>query len=323
MTRNSPEPGKEAAQAYETVARAIRFVRAHAQEQPGLERIAAHVGVSPHHFQRVFSRFAGISPKRFLQFLTKEGARELLRRSRDVLTVSAEAGLSGPGRLHDLMVAAEAMTPGEVKLLGAGLTIRHGFADTAVGRILAGVTDRGVCHLRFVSPGGEAAALEELRAEWPRAVLVPSEAAAREVGRVVERAVAGGTAAGPESPPYPGSHAGTHTGPNSGTDAGPGGTPGKPLSLLLRGTNFQIKVWEALLRVPAGELRSYREVAESLGAPRASRAVGSALAANRIAVLIPCHRVIREDGDLGGFRWGLERKGALIGLEQGNRLESA
>lgn len=266
---------------YDTVAEAIRFVRREARRQPSLDEVAAHVGLSPAHLQRTFSAWAGISPKRFLQFLTKEHARRLLRDSRDVLGASLESGLSGPGRLHDLMVACEALTPGEVGALGEGLTLRFGFAATPLGEVIVAVSGRGVCHLQFVEAGAAAAAEAALRAEWPKAAFRRDDAGAAEVAR---RMFAG----------LPGE---------------------RPLPLLLRGTNFQIKVWEALLRIPPGCALSYGDLAERLGQPRAQRAVGSALAQNRIAVLVPCHRVFRESGEIGGYRWGAERKCALLARE--------
>ncbi|HEX5801530.1 MAG TPA: bifunctional helix-turn-helix domain-containing protein/methylated-DNA--[protein]-cysteine S-methyltransferase [Azospira sp.] len=266
---------------YATVAEAIRFVRSQAREQPSLARIAEHVGLSPTHLQRTFSAWAGISPKRFLQFLTKEHARGLLRESRDVLATSLETGLSGPGRLHDLMVSCEALTPGEIGALGDGLTLRFGFAQTPLGQIVAAISARGVCHLHFVEAGDEEPAEALLRAEWPRARWVRDDGA---VGELAQRMFSG----------------------NAGD---------RPLSLLLRGTNFQIKVWEALIRIPAGRVLAYGDLAGWLGTPRAQRAVGSALAKNRIAVLVPCHRVIREGGEIGEYRWGSERKCALLAYE--------
>lgn len=266
---------------YETVAEAIRFVRTHSREQPSLDVIAQHVKLSPHHLQRVFSAWAGISPKRFLQFLTKEHAKQLLRQSRDVLGAAVASGLSGPGRLHDLMVTCEALTPGEVGALGEGLTIQFGFAPSPLGEIIAGLTPRGVCHLHFVERGEESLAARELHDEWPNAVFARHDARVRDL---VEKMF------------------------GARADA-------KPLSVLLSGTNFQIKVWEALLRIPAGQLVSYRDLATQSGAPLAARAVGSAIALNRIAVLVPCHRVIREGGEIGQYRWGGERKIALIAWE--------
>jgi AraC family transcriptional regulator of adaptative response/methylated-DNA-[protein]-cysteine methyltransferase len=274
---------------YEIVAQAIRFIRAQAQDQPSLGEVADHVGLSPSHLQRVFSAWAGISPKRFLQYLTKEHARLLLRQSRDVLTAAYEAGLSGPGRLHDLLVVCDAVTPGEVRGGGEGLKISFGFGPSPFGPMLLATTPRGICHLHFVEPGGEETALAALQAEWPRARLVADGPAAVET----VRSIFGRT--GPE----------------------------KPLSLLLRGTNFQIKVWEALVRVAPGEVVSYHGLAALAGAPQAQRAVGSALAANRIAVLIPCHRVIRENGEVGQYRWGGERKSALLAWECARRGQPA
>jgi AraC family transcriptional regulator of adaptative response/methylated-DNA-[protein]-cysteine methyltransferase len=275
---------EEQSKAYETVAEAIRYVRGRARSQPTLEEIAAHVSLSPHHLQRVFSDWAGISPKRFLQFLTKESARELLRASRDVLRASAEAGLSGPSRLHDLMVSCEAMTPGEVRTQGAGMDIAYGFADSPFGRFLAGITPRGVCHLRFVEPGQEADAEAELRSEWPCAAFSRDDAQARAL---------------------------------SSEMFGDAPTTRAPLRVLLKGTNFQIKVWEALLRIPQGRAASYSGLASALGIPSSHRAVAGAIARNSIAVLIPCHRVLRESGDFNQYRWGVERKTALLAWEHG------
>ena len=277
------------AHTYATIAEAIRFVRNRVYEQPSLEEVASHVGLSPHHLQRVFSQWAGISPKRFLQFLTKEHAKALLRDSRDVLTTSLAAGLSGPSRLHDLMVSCEALTPGEVGALGQGMRIQFGFASTPFGDLIAGVTHRGVCHLRFVEPGAGDAAEAELRGDWPRAEFQRSDETAQMLARRM---------------------------------AALSGAP-NPLTVLVRGTNFQVKVWEALLRIPPGCVASYGDVARTVGSPRAVRAVGTALSHNPVAVLIPCHRVIREQGDIGGYRWGEDRKRALLVWEgaQRNPLE--
>lgn len=271
--------------AYETVAEAIRFVRSHVREQPSLDDIARHVRLSPHHLQRLFSEWAGISPKRFLQFLTKENAKRLLRQSRDVLGAAVESGLSGPGRLHDLMVACEALTPGEVGALGEGLTIQFGFAATPLGEIIAGVTARGLCHLSFVEQDAQNRAEIALRDEWPNAAFERDDEAVRGLAARVFGTL----------------------------------TDSKPLSILLRGTNFQIKVWEALLRIPIGRLVSYSDLAARSGVPQAARAVGTAIARNRIAVLVPCHRVIRESGEIGQYRWGGERKLALIAWEAAGR----
>jgi AraC family transcriptional regulator of adaptative response/methylated-DNA-[protein]-cysteine methyltransferase len=273
---------RDSLKTYTTVAAAIRFLRANADRQPGLDELAAHVGLSPFHLQRLFSRWAGISPKRFVQYLTKEHARRSLLQSRDVLAASLAAGLSGAGRLHDLMISCEAVTPGQLGAGGEGLTIHHGFAATPLGEIAAGLTPRGVCHLRFVDADGPAAATAALRRDWPRAVFIRDDAG---VAGLADRLFGAAGAL-------------------------------KPLSLLLKGTNFQLKVWEALLHVPPGSVIAYSDLAALAGSPRACRAVGTAMARNPIAVLIPCHRVIRENGEFGQYRWGSERKGALLAWEQ-------
>ena len=271
---------------YDTVAQAIRFLRRAYREQPSLDQVASHVGLSASHFQRIFTRWAGVSPKRFLQVLTAEDAKERLRRSETVLQASLGAGLSGPGRLHDLLINTEAVTPGELKSGGAGIRIDWGIHESPFGPALIGVTGRGVCHLTFLEnddpEGGRA--FEAMRADWPGAELRQRD---RQTGEVMARIFRFGT------PPL--------------AEA--------PLSLLLKGTNFQLRVWNALLRVRPGQLTSYGRLATGIGNPRAARAVGSAVGRNAIAYLIPCHRVIREDGGLGGYRWGEERKGVMLAFE--------
>lgn len=279
-------PADDRTRQYATVARAIEFIRANAGRQPELAEIAAAVGLGTHHLQRIFSAWAGLSPKRFLQYLTKEHALQALRDSAVVLDAALGAGLSGPGRLHDLMVSCEAMTPGEIRARGAGVELGHGLAPTPFGAALFGWTARGICHLAFGDD--PEAAVATLRRDWPAAELRRDDAAAQALAARVFPAA-------PE--------------------------PGR-LHLLLRGTNFQIKVWEALLRVPAGALVSYGRLAELAGAPGAQRAVGSALAANAIAYLIPCHRVIRSGGDSGAYRWGAERKLAMRAWEAAGRGEA-
>ena len=268
--------------AYATVAQAIAFIRHNAPRQPGLGEVARHVGYSEAHFQRLFSQWAGVSPTRFLQFLTKEHAMDLLAQSRNVLETALETGLSGSGRLHDLLVTWEAMTPGEIRRQGEGVTIDWGWAATPLGWMVVGETARGICHLSFVDDPAAPAVLDRLRLCWPRAVLRHRPEAA---ASLVERVFAGAQR-------------------------------GAPLRLLLRGTPFRLKVWEALLRVPAGQVCSYTTLAARAGAPRAARAVGSAMAGNDIALLIPCHRVIRESGEIGEYRWGTTRKALLLGWEQ-------
>jgi len=275
-------PGDEQRRQYEAVARAIAFIRANAARQPELAEVAAAAQLSEFHLQRLFSAWAGLSPKRFLQYLTKEHARHALRASAGVLDAALDAGLSGPGRLHDLMVSCEALTPGEIRASGKGVELRHGFAATPLGEALFGWTSRGLCHLAFVDGDAEAK-LAMLRADWPAARLMPDADGAAGLARRVFPAT-------PE--------------------------PGR-LHLLLKGTNFQIKVWEALLKIPPAALVSYGQLAGRLGMPRAARAVGSAVAANHIAWLIPCHRVIRDDGSCSNYRWGVERKLALHAWELG------
>ena len=268
---------------YVAVARAIDYIRKHALQQPTLDDIAAHIGMSPFHFQRLFAQWAGVSPKRFLQYLTKERARQVLLQTSDILAASLELGLSTPSRLHDLIVSCEAMTPGEFKQNGAGVAIEYGTTSTPFGLALIASTERGVCHFEFFDAAETPLdiALQSLRDHWPHAALIENHAAARRLAQQIF----------PATP-----------------------TPGT-LHLVLRGTNFQIKVWEALLRIPPGRMMSYGQLAKMAGVPRASRAVGSAMAANTIGYLIPCHRVIRSDGDFGHYRWHPTRKAALLGWE--------
>lgn len=266
---------------YRRIEQAILYLEKHVHSQPELGEIASAVGLSEYHFQRIFSRWAGISPKRFLQFLTKEGAKELLAQSENLLDTTYEVGLSSLGRLHDLFVTTEAVTPGEYKSGGAGLTIRYGLHDTPFGKALIGVTERGICHLGFAG-GSEGQAIDALVADWRKAKMVEDhKATAPLVGPIFDLSKRGVT----------------------------------PLRLHLRGTNFQLKVWEALLRIPPGAAISYEGLAAQAGRPGASRAVGTALGRNPIAVLIPCHRVIRKLGEFGNYRYGATRKMALLGWE--------
>ena len=267
-------------QDYQRIATAIHYVRATALQQPSLEQIAAQVGLSPHHFQRLFKRFAGVSPKRFLQHLTTEHAKQLLRQSTSVLDTSFAVGLSSPGRLHDLLVQVEAVTPGEYKSGGAGLTISYGRHASPFGDCLLATTARGICRLSFID-NDFADALQTLQNAWPNAELQQDEAITAPLAAQIFQ------------PP----------------------TSAKPLPLLLSGTNFQLKVWQALLQIPPGAITSYGYLAEKLNHPGASRAVGTAVGQNPIGYLIPCHRVLRGDGNPGGYRWGLKRKLAILGCE--------
>lgn len=266
---------------YTRVEQAIRFLEDNYRRQPSLTEVAASVGLSEFHFQRLFTRWAGISPKRFLQYLTKEHAKRLLQESGDVLDAAYETGLSGPSRLHDLFITCEAVTPGEYKHMGNGVEIRYGFHDSPFGEYLLAVTNRGICGLYFVTQEGRQSRLEELRRCWRMANLVEDPAATQATSDQIF----------------------------------PDGERKEPLRLLVHGTNFQIKVWEALLRIPVGRVVAYETIAAHIGHPAAVRAVGSAVGANPITYIIPCHRVIHKAGDFGYYGGGPLRKRALLGWE--------
>lgn len=284
-----PAPGalgeEQAVRDYARVAAAIRYLEAHHGSQPSLDAVAAHLHLSPWHFQRLFARWAGISPKRFVQFLTVEHARALLTHATNVLDTSLESGLSGPGRLHDLFVHVEAVTPGEYKSGGQGITIRYGLHASPFGDCLLAVTERGICGLSFFEDAGGSAdnGLEALRSHWPLATLLRDQTA---TARVLAKVFPANLLA-----------------------------ERKPVHLLLKGTNFQLKVWEALLHVPPGGVTTYESIAQTIHQPTAARAVGSAVGANAIAYLIPCHRVIRKSGIVDGYRWGTVRKKAILAWE--------
>jgi AraC family transcriptional regulator of adaptative response/methylated-DNA-[protein]-cysteine methyltransferase len=270
----------ERCNAYATIAIAIDWLRVNAARQPSLAELAAYVGMSEFHFQRLFARWAGLSPKRYLQFLTKERALAALHAGGDVLHASLDAGLSGPGRLHDLLVSCEAASPGEVKSGGAGLSFDWGLVATPLGKALLATGERGIVKLAFVD-GDAATHIDALQRDWPAARLARNDARcqamAEQLFALYHR---------PE-----------------------------PIHLFVKGTQFQIKVWEALLKLRPGELTTYGELAQSIGMQGAARAVGGAVGANPIGLLIPCHRVIRSDGALGGYRWGESRKQALLSVE--------
>jgi AraC family transcriptional regulator, regulatory protein of adaptative response / methylated-DNA-[protein]-cysteine methyltransferase len=268
---------------YTRIERAIRYLDAHRAEQPELAAVAKHVGLSVAHFQRMFTRWAGISPKRFLQHQTAQVVKRLLRENRSVLDASYEAGLSGSSRLHDLIVNSEAVSPGEYQRAGEGLVVKYGFHPSPFGECLIAITPRGICHLAFVNPVSRHDALERLHHDWPRADVRADQSATRE----------------PAARAFP----------------MPGSKKAPSLSLHVKGTNFQLKVWEALLRIPDGGVATYGDIAVSLHLPGASRAVGTAIGSNPVSWLIPCHRVIRSTGELGGYAWGIERKKVMIALE--------
>ena len=271
---------------YARIEKALAFIEQNIEQRPGLAEAARSAGLSEFHFQRIFSRMVGISPKRYEQYLTKEAAKRLLQRSVSLLDASYEAGLSGPGRLHDLFVSCEAVTPGEYKSGGEGLEIRYGYHSTPFGECLIAVTGRGVCALSFVPPRGRALARESLAKEWRNAQIAEDAAGTK---RMVQRIF-------------------------SGSGLGERAAEG-PLPLLLRGTNFQLKVWEALLAIPAGSVTTYAAIARRIGSQGSARAVGTAVGRNPIAYLIPCHRVIRGTGELGGYRWGAGRKRLILACE--------
>ncbi len=272
---------------YARIEKAIRFLDRERAGAPTLAAVAAHVGLSETHFQKLFTRWAGISPKRFLQHRTAEVVKRLLREDRPMLDVTYEAGLSGPGRLHDLVVNAEAVTPGEYQRGGEGLTIRYGFHPTPFGECVIAVTPRGICHLSFVHPVTRKEALARVRRDWPEATLVPDQEATRS--------------------------AAARAFPAPGVARVPG------LALHVRGTNFQLRVWRALLEVPPGDVTTYGALAGAIGDPNASRAVGSAVGGNPVSYLIPCHRVIRSSGELGGYAWGVDRKRVMLAIETGGK----
>ena len=267
---------------YECMAKAIAFMRQNHLNQPDLKTIAQQVHLSEFHFQRLFTKWAGVSPKRFVQYLTVEYAKSKITETKNLLQLTAEAGLSSPGRLHDLFVKLEAMSPGELKAGGAGLQIRYGVHETLLGSCLIAMTARGVCNLHFLNVVDEAAAEPQLRTEWANAEIIHDQQATGEIrDRIFQRVVANRS----------------------------------PLVLCVKGTNFQIQVWRALLRIPFGGISTYQGLAQSMGRPKAARAVGNALGSNPVGCFIPCHRVIRESGEMGGYRWGLDRKAILLSWE--------
>ena len=267
---------------YRRMTQALTWLAARWRDRPSLDEAAAAVGLSPSHFQRVFTRWAGVSPKTFTASLAHAEARAALEAGASVLDAAYDVGLSGPSRLHDLFIAQEAVTPGEARRRGAGLELRWGFAPTPFGRGLWVTTDRGLCGLAF-DDGDEAAALEDMRRRWPAASWIRDDAVAR-------------------------AYAVKAFGENPG-----------PVPLVLIGPPFQVQVWKALLRTPSGATTTYGQVAASIGAPKAARAVGAAIGANPISWLIPCHRFLGADGRLTGYHWGVERKAAMLSYEAAHR----
>lgn len=267
---------------YLIIEQALAYLEGHYRDQPDLSVVAEQMGYSEYHFQRLFTRWVGISPKRFLQFLTKEHAKTALYNSLTIDQAAYTSGLSSPGRLYDLFVTCEAVTPGEYKSRGSGLLIDYGFHPTPFGECLLALTDRGICFMRFVDKDEKASAIQDLRTHWPQAVMQENPKRIQDVIADIFPLVR---------------------------------KPETPLHLFLSGTNFQIKVWEALLQIPFGKVVSYGQIADNLDMPHAARAVGQAVGHNPIAYLIPCHRVIRKMGVLGNYRYGPLRKKAMLGWE--------
>jgi AraC family transcriptional regulator of adaptative response/methylated-DNA-[protein]-cysteine methyltransferase len=267
---------------YQRIEQAIRFLEENFQRQPELDEIAERVHLSPFHFQRLFTEWAGISPKRFLQFLTIDYLKEKLKESRNLVDAAEAAGLSSQSRVYDLFTTLEAVTPQEYKLRGSGLQVSYGIHPTPFGLGLIGVTDRGICWFSFLQADQDAVEeIDKMKQYWNNSVFREDQMLTEDF---IEKIF---------SQPR----------------------MEKKLHLMVKGTNFQIKVWEALLRIPAGQLTTYQDIADQIKNPKAVQAVGSAVGANHIAYLIPCHRVIRKDGVLGEYRWSSARKKGIIGWE--------
>ena len=279
-------PLNAAAADYDMVRRAIAHIRGHWREQPEIDEIAEAAGVSATELHHLFRRWAGLTPKAFLQALTLDSARQLLRDSVSVLDASYEVGLSGPGRLHDLFVTHEAMSPGEWKSGGDGLTISYGFHPCPFGTALVMATERGLSGLAFADQGKEKTALADMRRRWPKAKYAEDAARTAPLAqRIFDRKL---------------------------------WRPDRPLRVVLIGTDFEVRVWQTLLRIPMGRAATYSDIAGHVGAPKAARAVGAAVGKNPVCFVVPCHRVIGKSGELTGYHWGLTRKRAMLGWEAGN-----
>lgn len=263
---------------YERIGMAIQYLDEHWNEQPTLSDLAAAMGDNEFRLQRLFTRWAGISPKRFLQYRTAQAAKHFIRNGPNILNASWDSGLSGSGRLYDLIVNVEGVTPGEYRRGGAGVEIRYGFHDSLFGECLIAESARGIVHLAFISPVSRSDAIARIQSEWPEARLIEDQRGTRLSAERVFSATSSKS----------------------------------PVSLHVRGTNFQLKVWRALLEIPEGKLTTYGELARSVGSPKGARAVGGAVGSNPISFLIPCHRVLRASGALGGYAWGEERKRVMI-----------
>ncbi|MDG1165038.1 MAG: methylated-DNA--[protein]-cysteine S-methyltransferase [Porticoccaceae bacterium] len=271
---------------YQRIAQAIDFITANQRQQPSLEEIAAHLHLSPFHFQRLFRQWAGVTPKKYLQILTLAHAKKLLAESKPLLEVTASMGLSSSSRLYDHFVQLDAVTPGEFKTGGAGIQIQYSLAKSPFGDIFIGVTPRGICKLSFVIDNNTEQQIADLQRQWPNAELVKKVSEAAETVKAVF----------------------------AGEQSGNG-----PLSLYVRGTNFQVSVWRALLQIDPCCINSYGQVAAAVGRPKASRAVGTAIGSNPVAFFIPCHRVLQQSGQIGGYLWGETRKHAIYAWESARR----
>ena len=283
-----PEPDDKGPLAdYTRIKFAIAFLTEHWREHPDLDQLAAELGLSPAHAQKFFKRWCGLSPKEFQQAITIDHARALLEGSASVLDTAYEVGLSGPGRLHDLFVDHEAMTPGDYKRRGEGLAMAYGFHPCPFGLALIVATERGVCGLGFCDaedPGVASPALDDMKRRWP---------AARFTEQPERTAQYADTIFAPQIPSR------------------------KPLNLVMIGTDFEVRVWDALLKIPAGRATTYSDLARHIGKPNAARAVGAAVGRNPISFVVPCHRVLGKSGDVTGYHWGVTRKRAIIGWEKG------
>ena len=280
-----PKALATAAADYDVVRRAIAYISKHWRDQPEMEDVADAAGVTTTELHHLFRRWAGLTPKAFLQAITLDHARRLLRDSASVLDATYEVGLSGPGRLHDLFVTHEAMSPGEWKSGGEGLTIGYGFHPSPFGSALVMATDRGLAGLAFADKGEEAVALADMRSRWPKATHIENTSMTLPIARrIFEPAL---------------------------------WRADRPLRVVLIGTDFEVRVWTTLLKVPMGRATTYSDIAAKLAAPKAARAVGAAVGKNPISFVVPCHRVIGKDGDLTGYHWGLTRKRAILGWEAG------
>ena len=270
---------------YDMVKHTLAFISENWREQPSLETLADQAGLSPTHLQRLFTRWAGLSPKAFLQAVTLDHARGLLRDSASILDASYELGLSGPGRLHDLFVTHEGMSPGIYKAHGRGLNISYGFHDCPFGRALILITSEGLAGLAFADHGKEKSALADMTSRWPEATYVENQQATAAYAKRIF-----------ESERW---------------------KPDQPLRIVFIGSDFEIRVWETLLRIPFGKASTYSDIASHIGKPKAARAVGAAVGKNPISFVVPCHRVLGKSGGLCGYHWGLTRKRAILGWEAG------